>query len=175
MAIINNLDGTIDKLFNYIKLKKFRNYIHKYNYINSDHITMLNIYKHLYANHIYEYLNVNTFKKIDKTISDIHKHISYFKDLHYDYMNQYDLITIEPFEKIDDNILYILYKAYQFNLIKNEKTINFINNIEGKIQFSNATVSNINNNDNYFISHNIINMSGKQLFTCCSEIPKEII
>ena len=175
MAIINNLDGSIDKLFNYTKLKKFKKYIHKYSYTNSDHITLLNIYQHLYANHIHEYFNINKFKKIDKTISDIHKYMSYFNDSHYEYMNKYDLMSIEPFDKIDDNILYVLYKAYQFNLIKNNKTINFINNIEGKLDFNNATISNIKNNNNYFISHNIINIFGKQLFTCCSEIPKDII
>jgi hypothetical protein len=29
--------------------------------------------------------------------------------------------------------------------------------------------------DNYFISHNITNRFGKQIFTCCSEIPKRLI
>jgi pre-mRNA-splicing factor ATP-dependent RNA helicase DHX15/PRP43 len=177
MAIINNLDGgSIDKLFNYIKLKKFKNYIHKYSYINSDHITILNIYQHLYYNQKYEYLNIKFFKKIDKIISDIHKNLTYFNDSHYEYLNKYDLINIKPFDLIDHNIMYVLFKAYQFNLIKNGKTINLMNNVEGSLDFHNATITNnIQNNSNNFICHNIINRFGKLLFTCCTEIPEKII
>jgi pre-mRNA-splicing factor ATP-dependent RNA helicase DHX15/PRP43 len=174
MAIINT-DNSLDKLFDYIKLKKFRKYIHPYSYTNSDHLTILNIYKILYKNNKTNYLDLSIFKNIDKRIKSIYKCLEYFNDSHYEYLNKYKLIDIEPFENNDYNILYVLYKAYNFNLIKNNKTINLINNIEAKLEFNKATVNNIDNNDNYFICNNIINIFGKQLFTCCTEIPKNII
>ena len=177
MSIINNIDGSFDKLFNYIKLKQFRNYIYNYSYPNSDHITILNIYQHLYLGGKHEYLNVKMFEKINKQILNINKQITYFDESHYEYLNKYDLITINPFDNIIDNILYILYKAYKFNLILNNNTINLINNIEGKIELSSATINNIKNepNENFFVCHGIVNRFGKQLFTCCTEIPKKLI
>ena len=174
MGILNYIDFTLDKLFDYIKLNEFRKYIHKHSYDNSDHLTIYNIYQKLYKKNKYTYLNVKTFQNIDKLISNIYKGVNKLTDNDYDYLNKYELITIPPFDNLDNNILYVLYKAYQFNLIKNNTTINFTNNIEGKLDFHTATVVNLNN-DNYTIAHGIINRFGKQLFTCCTEIPNAFI
>ena len=174
MAIINIMDSSLDKLFIYDKLKIFRKYINKYSYPNSDHITCLTIYQQLYENKKYDFLNIKTFKFIEKLISNINKDILYFNDSHYEYLSKYNLITIKPFENLYDNILYVLYKAYTLNLIENNNTINLINNINGNIEFSIATIKNDISNK-FIISHGIINRFGKNLFTCCTEIPNKII
>jgi pre-mRNA-splicing factor ATP-dependent RNA helicase DHX15/PRP43 len=177
MAIISQVEKSLDKLFVYKELKKFRKYIHKYSYTNSDHITILNIYVYLYLNQKYEYLKISIFKKIEKKILEIKKVLSSLNNSHYENFEKYNLIEVKPFNNIDYNILYILYKAYQLNLIKDNKTINFINNVEGKIDFNAVTKINTDSEskNNLFIAHNIINKFGKKLFNTCSEIPHKLI
>ena len=175
-AIIDTIEN-IDKLFKYpgIKLKEFQNYIFPYSYINSDHITILNIYNKLYKNNITKYLDIDIFHKINKTIKKINNML---KDIIMDdaLNEKFKLISISPFDNIEDNILFILYKMYKLNLIFQNETKNFMNNIKGTIEFSSATkIDNTNDDKTYYICHNVVNRFNKQLFVCCTEIPKRII
>ena len=50
MSIIEETDGNIDKIFKYNRNdeKQLKDYFKKYSVNNSDHLTILNIYKELY-------------------------------------------------------------------------------------------------------------------------------
>ena len=50
--------------------------------------------------------------------------------------DKYFMISIEPFHKISNNIIYILSKSYEYNLIQNNKTFNFINQSTAKFKFA---------------------------------------
>uniref|UniRef100_A0A6C0H7W0 Helicase ATP-binding domain-containing protein n=1 Tax=viral metagenome TaxID=1070528 RepID=A0A6C0H7W0_9ZZZZ len=175
-AIIDTVEN-LDKLFKYpiIKLKEFKNYIFPYSYINSDHITILNIYNKLYKNNMTKYLDIEIFNKINKTIKKINNMVNDI--IIDDALNEkFKLISIIPFDNIEDNILFILYKMYKLNLIFQNETKNFMNNVKGTLEFSSATkIDNINADKSYYICHNVVNRFNKQLFVCCTEIPERII
>jgi len=175
-AIIDTIEN-LDKLFKYPKnkLKEFQNYIFPYSYINSDHITILNIYNKLYKNNMTKYLDIEIFHKINKTIKKINNMVNDI-DIDDALNEKFKLISILPFDNIEDNILFILYKMYNLNLIFQNETTKFMNNVKGTLEFSLATkIDNTNVDKNYYICHNVVNRFNKQLFVCCSEIPKRII
>jgi pre-mRNA-splicing factor ATP-dependent RNA helicase DHX15/PRP43 len=165
MAIMELTDGTIEKLFNYSNDNKtqFVKYINKYSYKNSDHLTAYNIYTKLYQNNKMKYLNLQIFNKIDNYIKDLTKSSTIITPNNYDYMNtKYFMIDIEPFTLLEDNIIYILGKSYEYNLIQNNKTVNYINEITAKISFDICTT--YDKNINVAICHTLINKFGKKRF-----------
>jgi hypothetical protein len=87
-----------------------------------------------------KYLNLQIFNKIDNYIKDLTKSSTIITPNNYDYMNKkYFMIDIEPFTIMEDNIIYILGKSYEYNLIQNNKTVNYINEITAKISFDICT------------------------------------
>ena len=147
-----------------------------FSYPNSDHITLLNIYEQLYEKQKYEYLDIKIFNKISKEIKNILKNLEQLTDENYEHINKtYNIIQIKPFDNINDNILYTLYKAYQLNIIYNNKTLNFQNNIKGTINFNDITINDSSKDNEIYICESAINRFGKILFICCSLISKNII
>jgi len=177
MAILNSIDGSIEKLFVYKKLKEFQSYIKKYSHPNSDHLTILNIYEQLYEKDIHKYLNIPVFNQIRKEINTINKNIKDITEENYKHIQDtYNIIKNEPLDVFNDNIIFILYKAYNLYLITNNdgKTINLPNNSQATIEYSSATITQKTNN-NLTICNYIINRFNKNLFICCSEIPNYFI
>jgi pre-mRNA-splicing factor ATP-dependent RNA helicase DHX15/PRP43 len=149
MAILEITDGKIDSLFVYDDEKQLKKYFNKYSFINSDHLTILNIYQQLYKNNKTKYLNNNIFYKINQRIKDYKYYARSINKKNYKYMNKkYKLINIEPYDDINNNIFYILGKSFSYNLIKNNSTVNFLNNSKAKMDFSKITIYNNNNYNN---------------------------
>jgi len=173
MAIMEISEGNLDQLFNYDNDKKFIKYMSTYSYKNSDHITIYNIYTKLYKNNKKKYLNMEIFNKINNYIKDLKKYAKNIKLKDYNYMNnKYFMINIKPYNKIEYNILYILSESYKYNLIKNNSTVNFINNTSAKFDFYKITKH--DNKIKNAICHNLINRFGRKLFIGVTEIPNLI-
>ena len=88
------------------------------------------------------------------SVSDVNK----LSETDYEYIDHYLLphINIKSFDKKENNIIYILHKMYKLNIIENNKTINFINNIDGVIEYAIFTkVEDVNSS--YYICHEAIN------------------
>lgn len=171
MAILEVVEGKIDKLFDYKKIdkKKFNKYIMKYSIKNSDHLTILNIYLELYNKQIYKYLNKKIFSSINKKIKQLNNYFNKIK--------KYKLIQIKPFEDINKNILFTLALSHKYNIIhkKNDNnwiTIHFMNNNSAKLKFSNITK--ISKDFNYAICMSLVDLFGKKEFRCISSIPENI-
>jgi pre-mRNA-splicing factor ATP-dependent RNA helicase DHX15/PRP43 len=163
MAIMEITEGNLNQLFSYNDDKQCIKYITKYSYTNSDHLTVYNVYTKLYKNNKMKYLNLQIFNKIDNYVKDLQKYAKIIRIKDYDYMNyKYFMINIKPFINIEDNIIYILSKSYQYNLIKNNTTINFINQTKAKFEFAKCTKH--NKKINTAICHNLINRFGKKVF-----------
>jgi len=176
IAILEIVEGKLDSLFIYNKQneKKLKEFFKKYSYINSDHLTILNIYLKYYKNNNDKYLNLSIFAKINKKIRELKHFAKSINNKNYKYMNnKYNLITIKPFNDINYNILYILGKSFLYNLIQNNSTVNFINNSKAKIEYSIVTK---NNNDKYnnTICYNLIDRFNRKLFIGITKIPNSI-
>jgi hypothetical protein len=163
MAIMEMTDGNLEQLFEYNNEKQFIKYITQYSHNNSDHLTAFNIYTKLYSQNKMKYLNFNMFNKIKNYISNLTKYAQSIKTKDYDYMNdKYFMISIEPFHKISKNIIYILSKSYEYNLIQNNKTVNFINQSTAKFKFAKCTKH--DDKIKTAICHTLINTFGKKIF-----------
>jgi pre-mRNA-splicing factor ATP-dependent RNA helicase DHX15/PRP43 len=174
MAMIEITDGKIDTLFVYDNEKKLKQYFSQYSYLNSDHLTILNIYQDLYKNDKKKYLNHEIFRKIDKQIKDYKHYAKSIREKNLKYINKkYNLVPIEPYDNKINNILYILGRSHQYNLIKNNSTVNFINNSKALIEFSKVTNNDKNNYENT-ICHSLINRFNRILFNCVTKIPNFI-
>jgi len=175
MAIIEVIDGKIDSLFVYDDEKKLKKYFKNYSYTASDHLTLLNIYNLCYKKNKKKFLHRDTFRKIDNRIIELTKYARQVKG--YSYMNnKYELITIEPYSKIENNILYILGKSHSLNMITNYNTVNFRNNSKATIELSKITTD-IKKSDvpfKYAIFHSLVNRFNRQVFTCVTKIPNFI-
>ena len=87
---------------------------------------------------------------------------------------KYNLINIEPYEKLENNILYVLGKSHLYNLInKDNQTINFRHNSKATLEFSCVTKTNKDYFE-YTICYQLINRFNKKLFRCITKIPKSI-
>ena len=174
MAIIDITETKLDSLFIFDNEKKLKNYFDKISYPNSDHLTILNVYLKLYKNNKMQYLNPEIFTKIDKQIREYKHYAKSINIKNYKYMNKkYNLIPIEKYDDINNNILYILGKSHLYNLIKNNSTVNYINNSKAIIEFSRITINNKNNYENS-ICHSLINRFGRKVFTIVTKIPNFI-
>ena len=175
MGIIETVKSSLNKLFIYDNIKTFTEYIHNFSYPNSDHITLLNIYTQLYKQQKYEFLDKSIFIKCHITINNIISDINKLSESDYEYINYYleRQIEIEPFSKKENNILYILYKMYKLNIVENNNTINFLNNINGVIEYANFTK--VNDVDtSFYVCHEAINRFNKDIFSICTHIPTHI-
>ena len=174
MAIMEMSDGNLEKLFKYNKKNQkqkieFIKYISEYSYLNSDHLTILNIYNTLYKNNKIKYLNLEMFNKINNYIINLKNYANNIKLEDYEYMNnKYFMINIKPYSKIEYNILYILSESYKYNLIKNKSTVNFINNTITEFEFFIGTKH--NNKIKTAICHNLVNRFDTKIFIGISEI-----
>jgi len=163
MAIMEMTDGNLEQLFEYNNEKQFTKYITQYSHNNSDHLTAFNIYTKLYSQNKTKYLNFKMFNKIKNYILNLTKYAQSIKIKDYDYMNdKYFMISIEPFHKISNNIIYILSKSFEYNLIKNNKTVNFINQSTSKFKFAKCTKH--DDKIKTAICHTLINTFGKKIF-----------
>ena len=174
MAIMEITDGKLNQLFIYKNLLEFKKYIEKYSYINSDHLTAYNIYVELYLKNKMKYLKLDIFNKINNYIKDLRKYANYISEKNYNYMNdKYFMINISPYEELDNNLLYILYKSHKYNLIENNSSVNFINNSIAKNKFGICTTT--DNKNIPAICHGLVNILGKKVFLGITKIPKTIL
>lgn len=183
MAIIEITDGKFENLFIYNKkdIKNVQKYFNKYNKNNSDHLTILHIYNHLFKQKIDKYLNIVEFKKINERIHNLNSYASSIDDSQYNYMkDRYNIIIKKnPYDNIEDNILFVLCLSHLINLIKKEKddlytSINLPLNSTALIEYFIFTKK-LKQNDKYAICNNLINRFGKKLFQCISVIPNYIM
>ena len=129
IAIIENCEYDINKYFDKDDDNYDDNYFKKYIIKNSDHLTILNIYKSLYLVKNHKLLNVKMWNKLEDKIKDIKNNITGLK------------INYEEYEIQDLNNLLksIILESYRYNKItyskkdKEYKTINNLKNINSKI------------------------------------------
>jgi HrpA-like RNA helicase len=175
MAIVEIAEGKLDSLFVYDDIKELQNYLFPYSYPNSDHLTLLNIYLELYKNGKMKFLKTEMFNKIQNNIKLFKYYAKKISKKKYTYINKkYNLINIEPYEKLENNILYVLGKSHLYNLInKDNQTINFRHNSKATLEFSCVTKTNKDYFE-YTICYQLINRFNKKLFRCITKIPKSI-
>ena len=168
MSIIEITEGNIDLLINK-KFKKNISMFKKYSYLNSDHITALNIYNANLIEENKQYFNKELIKKINRQIKIYSYHAKSFKSKQYKYINKkYKLIDIEIYDNIVDNIIYVLSQSHKYNLIKDNKSINFINNSTASVVFS--PITKYDNLKGNLIFNNLINRFGRKVFQCITKI-----
>ena len=129
IAIIENCEYDINKYFDKDDDNYDDNYFKKYIIENSDHLTILNIYKNLYLVKNHKLLNVKMWNKIEDKIKDIKNNITGLK-INYEENELQDL---------NNNLKLIILESYRYNKIKYNKkdkeykTINNLKNINSKI------------------------------------------
>ena len=168
ISIIEIIEGNFDLLINK-KHKKNMNYYKQYSHLNSDHITLLNIYNANLIEENKEYFNKETFKKINTRIRLYKNYSRSFNFKQYSYINKkYKLINIKYSDDIISNIIYILSKSYKYNLLKNSRTINFINNSTASVVF--LPITKYDNLNGKMIFHTLIDKFGRKVFQCITKI-----
>ncbi len=193
-----------DKNKQYIK-----NYFNKYVNIYSDHLTILNIYNNLYLKDEFKFLNKFVWNKIKDIIRDIKK---LYKNVINKYtqkgkklVNKKQIKMYNSMKKSnnqelnenENNIVYTLYQAFSFNLIKNmNSTMNIKNNQNGNKNVNEQVYQNVfyhknkavleklnnisinTNNDinkksKYAICDKLSSKFGKNSFECITFIPNQ--
>lgn len=166
MAMIETLDGKTNQLFTDTD-DKIMNKFKKLSVSNSDHLTLLELYN-LYKNNKIQYLNISTFQKIEEQIK---KYTHVVKSIKKKLYEKLDLISIEPYEDLNKNILYSLYKSHLHNLLDSGLTTkNFMNNSKGKVEFFKFTKEKKIESKPKYIFHVLTNMFSKKIFQCTSVI-----
>lgn len=160
IAIIENCDNDINKYFDKDDKEFDNNHFIPYIIKNSDHLTILNIYKNLYLVKNHKFLNIKIWNKIEEKIKDIKNNISKLRKIDYEENDVQD----------KNNILRsIILEAYKYNKIvynkesKDYKTVNNLKNINSKInkiKFMNY------NNKKDGIYTKIIDRFGNTSFNC---------
>lgn len=174
IAILEITDGKLDILFNYNKKEEpsIIKYFNKYSIKNSDHLTILNIYYKLFCEKIDVYLNISEFKKIKERSRQLKSYVkSIDKDILIQIKNKYlDLTDIVIDKNTNINIISVLSKAFNYNLIKkyNKKefiSTNFLINSIAEIDHFKFTKIN-KNKSNYAICNTLSDTFGKKSFQC---------
>ena len=124
IAILEITDGKISDLLNYKKkesnnvINYFSNNIVEY----SDFLTVLSIYNNNYKNNKTTYLNLKTFKLIDKRIDQLDKTFNKINEnLYSRIIEKYNINQIKVSDDLEKNFTTVLFNTFKFNLIKKVK------------------------------------------------------
>jgi HrpA-like RNA helicase len=209
MAIIDISEGKIDNLFKFTKkqLPELVSYFNKYGVNGSDHLTILNIYNSFdqsnektessdldtessvtessvtsSATKKIKFIDEKQFNMIKSRIKELKGYSKRINEESYKYMkDKYKIVNREPYDNLNDNILYCLAKSHHHNLLRQIRgeiytSIYFLNNSEANILYSAVTPSkNQSNQSKYCICNSLNNLFGKKNFNCISIIPTNII
>ena len=183
IAIIELSDGNLDSLFviDRKEINKAIKYFSKVIVNDSDHLTILNIYKNHYLdNNDYKYLNRRLFDSINNRIDQLFLYANKISAKTYENMKtKYNIINHQPFEDIISNILYVLAYSHYYNLLKKEsnnkyKSINFINNSIASLEYI-KLIPESKKHTKFAICHSLSNIFGRKNFKCITQIPDFII
>jgi len=176
IAILEITDGKISDLLNY-KKKESNNVI---NYFNnniveySDFLTVLSIYNNNYKNNKTTYLNLKTFKLIDKRIDQLDKTFNKINEnLYSRIIEKYNINQIKVSDDLEKNFTTVLFNTFKFNLIKKVKnnmykSVNFLNNSQAECKYNELITDGIFKGS--AICYQLSNIFGQKIFTFISEI-----
>ena len=121
-----------------------------------------------------KYINHKKFDIIDKRIEELTLY-SYkiTKERYNDANEKYELVTIQPFDDIEDNILFVLREAYRFNMLEKVNNIyrakNYLVNTEAPAAYSILTPNNMDESK-LIICNTYNNVFDKKKFNCISAV-----
>jgi pre-mRNA-splicing factor ATP-dependent RNA helicase DHX15/PRP43 len=121
-----------------------------------------------------KYINHKKFDIIDKRIEELTLY-SYkiTKERYTDANQKYDLVTIQPFDEIEDNILFVLKEAFRFNMLEKVNNIyrakNYLVNTEAPAGYSIFTPNNMDESK-LIICNTYNNIFDKKKFNCISAV-----
>jgi HrpA-like RNA helicase len=165
ISIIEALDGKVMTMFskkmNKKKLEKEMINLQPLSKENSDHITLLRLYKKRKDDEINILFDGNQIKKIKKYKTMLYRRS---KDLNYDKLDfslEDETVKNLPAEK---RVIKCLELAFKYNLAKNKQTINYLIKKEGKIEFLPFTKTNYAKCSKNYIFHDIVELFGKTVY-----------
>jgi pre-mRNA-splicing factor ATP-dependent RNA helicase DHX15/PRP43 len=176
IAILEITDGKISDLLNYKKkesnnvINYFSNNIVEY----SDFLTVLSIYNNNYKNNKTTYLNLKTFKLIDKRIDQLDKTFNKINEnLYSRIIEKYNINQIKVSDDLEKNFTTVLFNTFKFNLIKKVKnnmykSVNFLNNSQAECKYNELITDGIFKGS--AICYQLSNIFGQKIFTFISEI-----
>ena len=175
-SILEITKGKLNTLFT-TNDKKILATFRKISIPNSDHLTLLALYKYYKDNNI-EYLKIGTFKKINLLINKLWRKARQLnKDEYYNINKKYNLLTddeIDSYENIEDSfekVFFILKKCCKYNTVIKTKTVNFMNTSDGLVNFYDITKKNkVNTFSDKFIFYDLSTIFGTNKFTCVTHI-----
>ena len=144
---------------------------------NSDHLTLLSLYKYYKDNNI-EHLKIGTFKKINLLIHQLWRKARQLnKDEYNDINKKYSLLSdddINFYKNVEDpfeKVLFILKKCCSYNTVIKTKTVNFMNNSDGIVTFYDITKKvKVNTFTDKFIFYEFGKVFGNNKFMCVTHI-----
>ena len=176
MAIIEVCEGKIDTFFLYDKRKE-REVIKKFNHLiipNSDHLTILNIYKNYNER---EYINKKIFSTIEDRIKQLSMYAESIPENKYEQMNEkYLKLKPKKSKNTNDNLINVLSIAFSYNLLKKNvgsfyKSKNFPENSRAPLEFS-FLMPKVNAKSKYAICNSLNNVFGNKNFSCITIVNK---
>lgn len=132
--------------------------------INSDHLSLLRLYK-LYLNANVQYLNENTFEKVKNFVEELTTISKKYTAEKYDTMGF--KIKSSPTEDVISNILKVLELSHEYNKAAAGTTINFLHDSTASINFFDITEKNKSATSNStYIFNKLVSRFGKKTFSC---------
>jgi len=176
IAILEITDGKILDLLDY-KKKETKNVINYFNnniFEYSDFLTVLAIYNNNYKNNKTSYLNLKTFKLIDKRIEQLDNNFNKINEnLYSRIIEKYNINQIKVSEDLEKNFTTVLLHAFKYNLIKKVKnsmykSINFLNNSLAECEYNDLITDGIFKGS--AICYRLSNIFGQKSFSFISQI-----
>ena len=135
---------------------------------------MLSIYNNNYKNNKTTYLNLKTFKLIDKRIDQLDKTFNKINEnLYSRIIEKYNINQIKVSDDLEKNFTTVLFNTFKFNLIKKVKnnmykSVNFLNNSQAECKYNELITDGIFKGS--AICYQLSNIFGQKIFTFISEI-----
>ena len=176
IAILEITDGKILDLLDY-KKKETKNVINYFNnniFEYSDFLTVLAIYNNNYKNNKTSYLNLKTFKLIDKRIEQLDNNFNKINEnLYSRIIEKYNINQIKVSEDLEKNFTTVLLHTFKYNLIKKVKnsiykSINFLNNSLAECEYNDLITDGIFKGS--AICYRLSNIFGQKSFSFISQI-----
>ena len=176
IAILEITDGKISDLLNY-KKKESNNVINYFNnniFEYSDFLTVLSIYNNNYKNNKTTYLNLKTFKLIDKRIEQLDINFNKINEnLYSRIIEKYNINQMKVSNDLEKNFTTVLLHAFKYNLIKKVKnnmykSINFLNNSQAECKYNELITDGIFKGS--AICYRLSNIFGQKSFSFISQI-----
>ena len=176
IAILEITDGKISDLLDF-KKKETNNVINyfKDNIVEySDFLTVLSIYNNNYKNNKTTYLNLKTFKLIDKRIDQLDKTFNKINEnLYSRIIEKYNINQIKVSDDLERNFTTVLFNTFKYNLIKKVKnnmykSVNFLNNSQAECKYNELITDGIFKGS--AICYQLSNIFGQKTFTFINEV-----